>query len=269
MTLTQVDDVYGKTSSQIIDDETIAGGYSSGDLTSAYVIIDYTSTPGTDAPFAVCHNNISIAHYMGSMVGVYHAPSALLCSVGPCALTNGTCGAAHGTPTGSAPSSGLCSTGIESSVSGSGPWTWTCFGSTGGSDINCSAPILGSPVNGSCGSAAGVPSTVTPTTGLCNAGTETGVTLAGNIFSWTCMGISGGTDTPCSAPEMVHGQCGPADGTPTAAAPGGGLCNTGTASALAGTGPWTWNCIGINTGSTQSCTAPLPPPPPTFGGACP
>jgi hypothetical protein len=93
--------------------------------------------------------------------------------------------------------------------------------------------------------------------------------LAANTYSWSCQGISGGSDASCTAPQIVHGQCGPADGTPTATAPGGGLCSAGTTSALSGTGPWTWNCIGINTGSTQSCNAPLAPPPPSFGGACP
>ncbi len=132
--------------------------------------------------------------------------------------------------------------------------------------LPCAGP---GPINGSCGPAAGAPTLSTPTTGLCNAGSDGGVTLAGNIFSWTCNGSGGGSNDNCSAPQIINGTCGPADGTPTGSAPAAGLCNSGNASALSGTGPWTWTCDGINTGSTQTCTAPLPPPPPTFGGACP
>ena len=54
--------------------------------------------------------------------------------------TNGVCGAANGVAVGSAPSSGLCSTGTASAVTGSGPWTWSCAGSGGGSTASCAAP---------------------------------------------------------------------------------------------------------------------------------
>ncbi|CAN5718421.1 hypothetical protein BH11PAT2_BH11PAT2_08240 [soil metagenome] len=52
---------------------------------------------------------------------------------------NGTCGSANGTTVSSAPSSGLCSVGTASSVSGSGPWNWTCAGSGSGTTASCSA----------------------------------------------------------------------------------------------------------------------------------
>src|ERR1700752_1086560 len=42
---------------------------------------------------------------------------------------NGTCGSANGVAVNSAPTSGLCSAGTASSVSGSGPWDWSCAGS--------------------------------------------------------------------------------------------------------------------------------------------
>ncbi len=53
--------------------------------------------------------------------------------------TNGVCGPAGGhyraiIPTGS----DLCSAGTPSSVSGSGPWSWTCNGTNGGSNASCS-----------------------------------------------------------------------------------------------------------------------------------
>lgn len=60
-------------------------------------------------------------------------PSDSLCTV------NGVCGTANGTSVYSAPSSDLCAAGIASAVSGSGPWSWTCAGSGGGTDASCSA----------------------------------------------------------------------------------------------------------------------------------
>lgn len=52
---------------------------------------------------------------------------------------NGACGSAHGTSVSAAPANNLCTAGNESSVSGSGPWTWTCTGENKGTTANCSA----------------------------------------------------------------------------------------------------------------------------------
>jgi hypothetical protein len=64
---------------------------------------------------------------------------------------NGTCGASNGLTLSEEPASGLCDKGTPSAISGSGPWTWTCAGSQGGSTASCSAqttPCAGTkPVN--------------------------------------------------------------------------------------------------------------------------
>ena len=52
---------------------------------------------------------------------------------------NGACGASNGASFATAPSTNLCSTGTATSVSGSGPWTWSCQGSSGGTTSSCSA----------------------------------------------------------------------------------------------------------------------------------
>src|SRR5262249_15672555 len=62
------------------------------------------------------------------------------------------------------------------------------------------------------------------------------------------------------------------------AKPSTNLCSAGTASSVAGTGPWTWGCSGSNGGTTASCSAsvtvsggstppttPTPTPTPTPG----
>ncbi|HVY13338.1 MAG TPA: hypothetical protein VHB73_07225, partial [Alphaproteobacteria bacterium] len=52
---------------------------------------------------------------------------------------DGACGSANGTSITSAPSSGLCTSGTPSGISGSGPWSWTCAGTNGGNNATCSA----------------------------------------------------------------------------------------------------------------------------------
>lgn len=54
-------------------------------------------------------------------------------------IVNGSCGTADGASTLSAPSTNLCAQGTASAVSGSGPWTWNCTGSGGGSNASCSS----------------------------------------------------------------------------------------------------------------------------------
>ncbi len=52
---------------------------------------------------------------------------------------NGICGSSNNATFNSAPTTNLCSAGSPTSVTGSGPWSWSCTGSNGGSTANCSA----------------------------------------------------------------------------------------------------------------------------------
>jgi len=64
----------------------------------------------------------------------------------------------------------------------------------------------------------------------------------------------------CSTPlaaAPVNGACGGASGGAVASAPTENLCSTGKASAVVGTGPWTWTCAGSMGGRTASCQAPV------------
>lgn len=54
-------------------------------------------------------------------------------------LVDGVCGSSDGQTLATAPTTGLCTLGSASGVSGSGPWTWSCAGSGGGTTANCSA----------------------------------------------------------------------------------------------------------------------------------
>ena len=56
--------------------------------------------------------------------------------------TNGNCGSANGTTVIIVPTTNLCSTGSPSTITGTGPWSWNCTGSNGGSTATCSANIV-------------------------------------------------------------------------------------------------------------------------------
>ncbi|CAK0777291.1 hypothetical protein CCP4SC76_6310002 [Gammaproteobacteria bacterium] len=170
--------------------------------------------------------------------------------------TNGSCGSSNGQSFSSAPSSGLCNSGTTSSVTGYGPWYWSCAGSNGGSTASCSASKK-EIINGICGSSNGQSFSSAPTSGLCNSGTTSSVTGYGPWY-WTCAGSSnGGSSASCSASkiDITIGSCGSSNGQSFSSAPTSGLCNSGTTSSVTGYGPWYWSCAGSNGGSTASCSA--------------
>jgi Putative Ig domain len=55
---------------------------------------------------------------------------------------NGACGTTNGMAVKTAPVANLCSAGTPSTVSGTGPWTWSCGGSHGGTTASCSASVV-------------------------------------------------------------------------------------------------------------------------------
>ena len=116
---------------------------------------------------------------------------------------NGVCGSSNGGAFTSAPTTNLCSAGTSTTVSGSGPWSWTCQGMDGGTNASCSANVQ--VVNGVCGSSNGGTFTSAPTTNLCSAGTFTTVSGSGP-WSWTCQGVNGGTNASCSAKLLLPVQ---------------------------------------------------------------
>jgi hypothetical protein len=134
---------------------------------------------------------------------------------------NAVCGSANGTAA-SAPTANLCSVGTASSVRGSGPWSWTCTGSNGGSDASCSAQkTTVNGVNGVCGSANSSTLASAPSTNLCSTGSATAVSGSG-AWTWSCNGSNGGTNAACSANKTTS-STGQRTFTPSA------NCSLGTA----------------------------------------
>lgn len=60
-----------------------------------------------------------------------------------------------------------------------------------------------------------------------------------------------------SGTALINGACGTANGGKFNTAPTTGFCASGTASALSGTGPWTWDCSGLGGGATAACSADI------------
>lgn len=108
---------------------------------------------------------------------------------------------------------------------------------------------------GSCGSAAGGSYDSAPSAGLCLSGAASAVSGAGP-WNWTCAGSGGGEDAYCSASvRSVGGSCGSSNGKSLSSKPVSGLCLSGVASAVSGSGPWTWSCNGLFGGANASCSA--------------
>ncbi|MDP9127124.1 MAG: OmpA family protein [Pseudomonadota bacterium] len=154
--------------------------------------------------------------------GLYGGAPALCSAAGK---KDAVCGTASLAGHREAPQDNLCSVGQASSVSGGGPWNWTCVGANGGSQVACTAPIK---VSGGCGTANGVAVTAAPTDNLCAFGKATRVTGDGP-WSWNCSGTDGGDSESCTAP-LSHAEAA-AQTQASPAAQDAGLASPSTSSA--------------------------------------
>ncbi len=101
------------------------------------------------------------------------------------------CGSTNGQTVDTTPTSGLCSVGKASTVSGSGPWGWTC--TSGARTTSCSADITVAPI---CGPSDDQTFSAVPTSGFCSVGDASDVDGSGP-WNWTC--TSGARSTDCDA----------------------------------------------------------------------
>ncbi|TAN38344.1 MAG: hypothetical protein EPN25_13895, partial [Nitrospirae bacterium] len=189
---------------------------------------------------------------------------------------NGECGSSNTGTFTVKPATNLCNPGTPSTVSGSGPWTWTCAGTNGGSTSpTCTANIQ--TWTATAGGSAG--GTISPASRTVNHGSSTTFTVTPNGgYTATMTGTCGGTPASgtsaftyttsavtaaCSVTATftltpVNGVCGSSNNKSFDTAPAVNLCNPGTPSIVSGSGPWTWTCAGSNGGSTSpTCTANL------------
>jgi Bacterial Ig-like domain (group 3) len=183
------------------------------------------------------------------------------------AAINGVCGSDNGTALISTPTN-LCNAGIPSAVTGSGPWSWTCNGSDGGTTASCSAQLKTWTVTGTVRGAGGTISpatqpvndnasatlTVTPAVAYAIATVSgCGGNLRGNLYTTAAVSANC-TVTATFSANPVDGVCGNDNGASLASTPTN-LCSVGTPSAVSGNGPWNWTCSGANGGAAANCSA--------------
>lgn len=167
------------------------------------------------------------------------------------------CGYANDNEYSSAPQAigSLCSAGTPSSVSGTGPWTWTC---TDGATASCIASRCGGPPPsaGACNTA---------TVNGCSSGSAINISSDANNDYWYCSGTNGGADsTQCAKAKPSNSQCtwvattaagyAPPCGTGSyATAYSGGACSSYGSSCSTG-GAWLV-CRNMVTGGTSCAPA--------------
>jgi hypothetical protein len=108
----------------------------------------------------------------------------------------------------SVPASSLCDkydSARPPALSGSGPWSWTCYGQNGGSDMGCNAIVVPQLV-GQCGTANGTAfcqGRLPTDADLCSSGTPipgaSSIDTNSYDISWQCQGTCGGSTVSCNA----------------------------------------------------------------------
>jgi len=226
----------------------------------------------------------------------YKTPS--IYTYGAVTAVNGACGTANGITVTTAPTTNLCSVGLASAVSGSGPWTWTCAGSNGGISAPCSAPKTNLTCTDSdggqdiytkgnvtgiwdfyTGTDATNPASMTTHSDYCrvNYGYINGLPAGLGEYSCNSNGrktenyfpcANGCLEGACVRSSAVNGAC----GTAAKAYPAGStafvgtMCATGSIDPINPPFPTTststvWMCLGLNGGAPSSiCGATLQPP---------
>ncbi len=183
------------------------------------------------------------------------------CNVAISAI-NWVCGPANWTTVSSSnePSTfATCTAGTVSSLVRQNPTTWSCVGSNGGTTASCSVNLTELASNGSCWSANGTSLNTAPTSNLCIDWTPSTVNdNNGMWWTWSCNGLNWWLNAWCSATKSTTpsfaGACGSSNWGSFDVAPTTNLCSYGTASAVTGSGPWSWTCYGT-AGNNQSCSA--------------
>ncbi|HXC93889.1 MAG TPA: DUF1566 domain-containing protein [Geobacteraceae bacterium] len=216
-----------------------------------------------------------------AILQIYGANNASVALSGT-ALINGGCGAADGSKFITAPTTGLCVSGTASVLSGTGPWTWNCSGLGGGTTAACSANSTNFAITFSAGAHGSLTGATAQTVNY--GGSATTVTAVPDptyafVGWWEDAGLPGvaWTGVQNTRPDasltvsnvtsnhsyhaafaVNYGICGSSNGATFTSAPGSNLCAAGTATAVSGSGPWSWKCENSYGGSDASCSANIP-----------
>jgi hypothetical protein len=152
------------------------------------------------------------------------------------ALIFQNCGSSSGTQNSQ---NAIATTSASTSCVLPGTVVWTVGANT------CTAAGNTTIADGSSLTVVGASPSVGSATFSCSSGSLSGA------FGSVC--TTGCTTSAC----LANGVCGADNGLGLSSKPTGAmnLCAAGTASAISGSGPWTWTCSGNNGGSSVSCAA--------------
>lgn len=255
-------------------------------VSNSYVVttLPHAIPTAADLPPGACASGTptSIAYNSGTHIlswvctGANGGTNGACSAVVDTSLIKGKCKWSNGAVLSSIPaatSAALCASGTADSVVTSGAIptvtiNWNCLGNQAGYDAACNV-VVHIRTDAACGTASGKVLNAKPTApDLCSVGNASPVTGAANgpIWGWTCGGIYGGTTAYCGAiynaapgggGVPIGGVCNAANMTPQPVKPTTPLCDAGTPTVVSGSGPWSWQCQGLNGGSTASCAAPL------------
>ncbi|WP_222930736.1 beta strand repeat-containing protein [Allochromatium palmeri] len=116
-----------------------AGGLPPG-VTLNAVTGALTGTPTLAGTFNFSVQLVDIGNANASTTRAF---GVTIAAAGGGGAVNGTCGSAHNGLFDDLPTnpSALCASGTPSTISGSGPWSWSCLGSNGGSPASCNASL--------------------------------------------------------------------------------------------------------------------------------
>jgi len=153
-------------------------------------------------------------------------------------------------------SSDFCSSGLQSSTPAypqEGNYSsWSCSGVYSSTSASCAA-YRGQ--SGTCGASNGGSYYLSSEiTSPCSSGSTLSVSPSGNSFVWSCNPIYVGSTASCTASLKKNGVCGNSGPYTSLSS---GTCLVGTASGLSGSGPWSWQCFGINGGNSAQCSASI------------
>jgi hypothetical protein len=245
-----------------------------------------TINSGASTSFTVTsganYHTASVTGCSGILVGTTYTTGQI---VSNCTVTanfvpdsvNGACGISHGSAFTIAPTISLCaSPSPASTVTGTGPWSWTCPGTNGGTTATCNASIqtrtITASVTGSNGSVsctspvnngAASTCTVTPASGYQLATfTDNTIDKKGSVVgnSYSIVNVTANHAIAATFTLIpvtpINGTCGAANNATFTTTPTINLCATNSiASNVTGSGPWNWSCAGSNGGTTASCSA--------------
>ncbi len=147
------------------------------------------------------------------------------------------CGEAAETLAYEAPEKNLCRIGSASPIKGNGPWSWTCTNNSGAVS-SCRTLSLSGTVE-----VAEAEEPASPASAPASPVSSSSKDSEKSRFLQMPAKKAAAVQVAAAPEPEVPVACGSADNHPARTVPDTGLCESGKASAVRGSGPWRWTCV--------------------------